>query len=90
MSNLQLSWPTADLEQALAAVWPGLAVEVMPQTGSTNTMLMERARAGCRNPVLLVAERQTAGCGRIERRIAFCYEHENEGRGALDSLPVDG
>lgn len=67
MSNLQLSWPTADLEQALAAVWPGLAVEVMSQTGSTNTTLMERARAGCRNPVLLVAEQQTAGRGRMGR-----------------------
>ncbi|PIT78347.1 biotin--[acetyl-CoA-carboxylase] ligase [Limnohabitans sp. JirII-31] len=60
-------WPAEDLWQALVAWQPGLTVEVLPQIDSTNTELMRRARAGQNDPVLLVAEAQTAGRGRLGR-----------------------
>lgn len=48
------------------AVWTSL--EVVESTGSTNTDLAERARAGeLREGAVLVAEEQTAGRGRLER-----------------------
>ena len=47
---------------------PGFTVEILPQIDSTNTELMRRAKAGQLDPVLLVAERQTAGRGRLGRQ----------------------
>jgi len=47
---------------------PGFAVEVLAQIDSTNSELMRRARAGRLEPVLLVAEQQTAGRGRLGRQ----------------------
>lgn len=44
----------------------GIAVEVVPETGSTNADLLARA-ATLRGPALLVAERQSAGRGRAGR-----------------------
>jgi BirA family biotin operon repressor/biotin-[acetyl-CoA-carboxylase] ligase len=44
----------------------GVAVEVVPETGSTNADLLARA-PGLAAPVLLVAENQTAGRGRAGR-----------------------
>jgi BirA family biotin operon repressor/biotin-[acetyl-CoA-carboxylase] ligase len=46
---------------------PGFTVEVLPEVDSTNSELMRRARAGQIDPILLVAERQTAGRGRLGR-----------------------
>ena len=46
---------------------PGLSVEVLREIDSTNTELMRRARAGSTSHVLMVAERQTAGRGRMGR-----------------------
>jgi BirA family transcriptional regulator, biotin operon repressor / biotin---[acetyl-CoA-carboxylase] ligase len=43
----------------------GFSVEVLPEVDSTNTELMRRARAGQTEPTLLVAQRQTAGRGRL-------------------------
>lgn len=60
-------WPAEDLWLALVAKQPGLTVEVLPAIDSTNTELMRRARAGQTDPVLLVAETQTAGRGRLGR-----------------------
>jgi BirA family biotin operon repressor/biotin-[acetyl-CoA-carboxylase] ligase len=51
----------------LVALQSGLTVEVLPSIDSTNTELMRRARAGQTEPVLLVAEQQTAGRGRLGR-----------------------
>lgn len=51
----------------LAPAWPGFSVELLPEIDSTNTELMRRARAGRNEPVLLVAQRQTAGRGRLGR-----------------------
>ncbi|HEY9222606.1 MAG TPA: biotin--[acetyl-CoA-carboxylase] ligase [Variovorax sp.] len=52
---------------AVAPHCPGFAVERVEEIDSTNTELMRRARAGSQAPVLLVAERQTAGRGRLGR-----------------------
>jgi len=60
-------WPAEDLWLAMVAQQPGLTIEVLPEIDSTNTELMRRARAGQTEPVLLVAETQTAGRGRLGR-----------------------
>ena len=60
-------WPAETLWQQLAALLPGVTVEVLPEIDSTNTELMRRARQGHTEAVLLVAERQTAGRGRLGR-----------------------
>jgi BirA family transcriptional regulator, biotin operon repressor / biotin---[acetyl-CoA-carboxylase] ligase len=57
-------------QQVMALGLPSLAafsVEILPEIDSTNTELMRRARAGRTEPTLLVAERQTAGRGRMGR-----------------------
>ncbi|MFN0186366.1 MAG: biotin--[acetyl-CoA-carboxylase] ligase [Aquabacterium sp.] len=74
---LRPEWPdgvTRGLQAAAEALWlalspslPGLAVEVQAQVASTNTRLMERARAGDATPCLLVARHQSAGRGRLGR-----------------------
>lgn len=60
-------WPAEAIWEAVAPILPGFTVEVLPEIGSTNTELMRRARAGQTAPVLLVAEKQTAGRGRLGR-----------------------
>jgi BirA family biotin operon repressor/biotin-[acetyl-CoA-carboxylase] ligase len=60
-------WPAEAIWQAVAPLEEGFTVEVLPQIDSTNTELMRRARAGRAEPVLLVAENQTAGRGRLGR-----------------------
>lgn len=51
--------------QAVAPLLPDFTVEVVPRIDSTNSELMRRARNGRQEPVLLVAEEQTAGRGRV-------------------------
>jgi len=58
-------WPAEAIWEALYPRLPGFSVEVRPEIDSTNSELMRRARAGQADPVLLVAERQTAGRGRM-------------------------
>jgi BirA family biotin operon repressor/biotin-[acetyl-CoA-carboxylase] ligase len=62
-----LRWPAEAIWEAVAPALPGLTVEVLPEIDSTNTELMRRAHAGHIHPVLLVAEAQTAGRGRLGR-----------------------
>jgi BirA family biotin operon repressor/biotin-[acetyl-CoA-carboxylase] ligase len=57
------------------AVWeavvpsaPGFTVEVLRSIDSTNSELMRRSRDGLMEPLLLVAEEQTAGRGRLGRQ----------------------
>lgn len=45
----------------------GWRVEVLAQTGSTNAVVAERARAGEPAGLVVVAESQTAGRGRLDR-----------------------
>ena len=60
-------WDAETLWQAIEPRLAGFTVEIVPEIDSTNTELMRRARAGRVEPVLLVAERQTAGRGRLGR-----------------------
>lgn len=68
-----LSWGAQALWRDLQPLLPGLSVEVVARIESTNTELVERARAlgGRRSddgqPCLLVAEHQTRGRGRLGR-----------------------
>ena len=62
-----MMWPAEEIWQAIEPFLPGFTVEVLPQLPSTNTELMRRARLGQTSPVLLVAEQQTAGRGRLGR-----------------------
>jgi len=61
-------WPAEDIWQSCAPLLPALTVEVLKEVDSTNSELMRRARAGQTDPVLLVAESQTAGRGRLGRQ----------------------
>jgi BirA family transcriptional regulator, biotin operon repressor / biotin---[acetyl-CoA-carboxylase] ligase len=66
------SWPPLDaarLNRALAS-GPGVwrEVRVVAETGSTNADLLAEARSGAREGLVLVAEAQTAGRGRMGRR----------------------
>ncbi|SER22496.1 biotin--[acetyl-CoA-carboxylase] ligase [Giesbergeria anulus] len=63
-----LRWPAEALWEAIAPQWPGFTVEVLPSIDSSNTELMRRARSGQYDPILLVAEEQTAGRGRLGRQ----------------------
>jgi BirA family biotin operon repressor/biotin-[acetyl-CoA-carboxylase] ligase len=75
-------WGAEALWQRLVPLLPGLSVEVLARVESTNTELLERARAAGRRgdspiphgrrsddtlPCLLVAEHQTRGRGRLGR-----------------------
>ena len=64
---LPLDWRADALQAQLAPLWPGLEVEVQAELASTNTTLLERARAGNAAPTLLVAEAQSGGRGRQGR-----------------------
>ncbi len=60
-------WPSEAIWQSVEPRLPGFTVEVVPEIDSTNAELMRRLRSGCLNPVLLIAEHQTAGRGRMAR-----------------------
>lgn len=62
-----LHWPLEDLWEQLLPLCSGLSLEAVAEAGSTNTVLLERARRGDASPCLLVAEHQTAGRGRQGR-----------------------
>jgi BirA family biotin operon repressor/biotin-[acetyl-CoA-carboxylase] ligase len=64
---MTLRWNAEALWEAIVPALPGFTVEVLPDIDSTNSELMRRARAGQTEPVLLVAERQSAGRGRLGR-----------------------
>ena len=64
---MPLDWQAKSLWQSLAAILPGLTVEVLAEAGSTNSVLLERAHQGDTRPCLLVAEHQSAGRGRLGR-----------------------
>jgi BirA family biotin operon repressor/biotin-[acetyl-CoA-carboxylase] ligase len=62
-----LHWDAETLWQDLEPRRSGLTVEVLAETPSTNTLLLDRGRRGDDAPCLLVAECQTAGRGRLGR-----------------------
>ncbi|MBU6225018.1 MAG: biotin--[acetyl-CoA-carboxylase] ligase [Burkholderiales bacterium] len=61
-------WPAEDIWQSCVPLLPALTVEVLKEVDSTNSELMRRARSGQTDPVLLVAQSQTAGRGRLGRQ----------------------
>lgn len=68
-----IRWPAEALWEAVAPSLPGFTVEVLPEIDSTNTELMRRFRGSPTveprpEPLLLVAEQQTAGRGRLGRQ----------------------
>lgn len=69
--SMSLIWPAENIwQQVMALGLPSLAafsVEILPEIDSTNSELMRRARAGRIEPTLLIAEKQTAGRGRMGR-----------------------
>jgi BirA family transcriptional regulator, biotin operon repressor / biotin---[acetyl-CoA-carboxylase] ligase len=62
-----MQWPAEAIWEAVGPMLPGFTVEILPELDSTNSELMRRARSGRTEPLLLVAERQTAGRGRLGR-----------------------
>lgn len=79
-------WPAEAIWEAVSPLLPGFSVEVLPEIDSTNTELMRRARAGQSDPVLLVAERQTAGRGRLGRQWFSGHSSSATSVGAIPSL----
>lgn len=67
MSKRVIQWPAEAIWEQIAPILPNFTVEVLPEIDSTNTELMRRAKAGQIEPILLVAEKQTAGRGRLGR-----------------------
>jgi len=61
-------WPCESVWQAIEPSLPGFTVEVVAEIDSTNAELMRRARGGCTDPILLIAEHQSAGRGRLGRQ----------------------
>jgi BirA family transcriptional regulator, biotin operon repressor / biotin---[acetyl-CoA-carboxylase] ligase len=64
------SLPPLDAARLAAAdpeLLPGVRVEVVEETTSTNALVAERARAGEAEGLVVVAERQSAGRGRLDR-----------------------
>lgn len=72
-------WPAEAIWQAVVPHLPGFTVEVLPQVDSTNSELMRRCRAAsladlaagrtaAPEAILLVAEHQNAGRGRLGRQ----------------------
>ena len=62
-----MRWPSEAIWESIVPILENFTVEILPEIDSTNSELMRRARAGQLQPILLVAERQTAGRGRLGR-----------------------
>jgi BirA family biotin operon repressor/biotin-[acetyl-CoA-carboxylase] ligase len=61
------AWPAEWVWEQVYPLLPDFTVEVLPEIDSSNSELMRRARSGQHEATLLVAERQTAGRGRMGR-----------------------
>ena len=69
LTSPTLQGAAESLWELLSPAWPGFTVEVLPEIDSTNTELLRRFKAQTQaaEPTLLLAERQTAGRGRMGR-----------------------
>jgi BirA family biotin operon repressor/biotin-[acetyl-CoA-carboxylase] ligase len=76
-------WPLESVWEAVTPSLPGFTVELLPEVDSTNAELMRRARAGMLDPVLLIAQRQTQGRGRLGRQ---WHSNPRPGSSQLTSL----
>jgi len=59
--------PPLDEARIAAGARPGLVVEVVAEAPSTNALVAERARQGAPEGLVVVADHQTAGRGRLDR-----------------------
>lgn len=66
MSDAPAPRPALDPEQFLSLPAP-LRVEIVQETPSTNALVAQRARAGEAEGLVVVAEHQTSGRGRLDR-----------------------
>lgn len=78
------AWPAEAIWEVIAPLLPDFTVEVLPEIDSTNTELMRRAKSGLVAPTLLVAEKQTAGRGRLGREWHDLAERTEE----LPTIPA--
>jgi BirA family transcriptional regulator, biotin operon repressor / biotin---[acetyl-CoA-carboxylase] ligase len=62
-----VSRPPLDRDRLQAGAVAGYDVEVVEQAASTNLLVADRARRGAREGLVVVAEHQTAGRGRLDR-----------------------
>jgi BirA family biotin operon repressor/biotin-[acetyl-CoA-carboxylase] ligase len=83
-----IRWPAEAIWEAVVPDLPGFTVEILPQIDSTNTELMRRARLGRMEPVLLVAEQQTAGRGRLGRQWFSGADGASVGASFADGPPL--
>jgi BirA family biotin operon repressor/biotin-[acetyl-CoA-carboxylase] ligase len=70
MSDAPPDHPPLDVSRLQAALpdrLPGISIEVVDEAPSTNALVTERARAGADEGLVVVAEHQTAGRGRLDR-----------------------
>ncbi len=86
MREPTLSWQADVLQSRLAAEWPGLVVEVVAEAGSTNSVLLTRARAPLASAAGVQVRRsvESAAFGSRETVPAACLlvaEHQSAGRG---------
>lgn len=75
MSKRVIQWPAEAIWEQISPILPNFTVEVLPEIDSTNTELMRRAKAGQIEPILLIAEKQTAGRGRLGREWHDLTQH---------------
>lgn len=90
MSQTPLQWGAESLWQRLEPLLPGLSVEVVARSVSTNSALLERARVRAEPPTdELVQVRRSVESGAFGRRAAdvqpclLVAEHQTGGRGRL-------
>src|SRR5204862_3415461 len=55
------------IQRDLHSTIVGRAIEYYPQAGSTNDLARRKARAGCPEGLVILADQQTAGRGRLGR-----------------------
>ena len=77
-----IPWPVEAIWEQIVPILPNFTVEILPEIDSTNTELMRRAKTGLSEPTLLIAEKQTAGRGRLGR------EWYDLGDRVSDTLPA--
>jgi BirA family biotin operon repressor/biotin-[acetyl-CoA-carboxylase] ligase len=82
-SSLAVSgrWQVDVLQAALDGMRSGVSLELRAEVDSTNTQLLDRARGGDTRTVLLLAERQTAGRGRMGRAWWSATDASGDARG---------
>lgn len=81
--NPPIQWPAEAIWEDVSPLLANFTVEVLPEIDSTNSELMRRAKSGQLEPTLLVAEKQTAGRGRLGRDWHDLASRENASLPAL-------